>query len=263
MDLQGEKRTSDQQASNRDYKHSKYDRGHLYPVCHAPTKEAAESTFTLTNAAPQKCDFNRNWYDEVESKVTPVLNECVEEGRVVRAGKADARLTETESCVLFRGSAMTLQRLDSVVQLTHSQDSLCICPSCSSCLRLVCGLAPVVWVMSRPVPSCSSSALTCSSFPAPPSLRVLRCALRLLVLKPLYFLPGVGVRLHGHVPGVFPLVFPLRLFWCCLAFLGPAGTGLLISEEVRGASSPQDICDVDDSHGIRTPSLEARDGAAA
>ncbi|KAL7868958.1 hypothetical protein SRHO_G00103420 [Serrasalmus rhombeus] len=80
MALQGSRITKGLQAYNRDYKLSKHDRGHLYPVCHTPTQVAAESTFTLTNAAPQKCDFNRNWYDEVESKVTPVLNECVNKG---------------------------------------------------------------------------------------------------------------------------------------------------------------------------------------
>ncbi|XP_066525925.1 endonuclease domain-containing 1 protein-like [Hoplias malabaricus] len=71
----------EKQASNADYKRSKYDKGHLYPFCHTADDDTASSTFTLTNAAPQKCDFNWNWYDEVESKVKPILDDCSNIGK--------------------------------------------------------------------------------------------------------------------------------------------------------------------------------------
>ncbi|KAL7868949.1 hypothetical protein SRHO_G00103330 [Serrasalmus rhombeus] len=71
-----ESELKDEQASNKDYENSKYDRGHLYPVCHAPSPEAVQSTYTLTNAAPQKCDFNKMWYHRVENKVRETLKKC-------------------------------------------------------------------------------------------------------------------------------------------------------------------------------------------
>ncbi|XP_072530141.1 endonuclease domain-containing 1 protein-like [Salminus brasiliensis] len=72
---------SGKQAYNSDYDGARYDRGHLYPHCHAPSKMAAESTFTLTNAAPQRCDFNKFWYSKVEDKVRDTLkSDCVNKG---------------------------------------------------------------------------------------------------------------------------------------------------------------------------------------
>ncbi|KAL7868342.1 hypothetical protein SRHO_G00097260 [Serrasalmus rhombeus] len=65
------------QALNRDYTHSSYDKGHLYPVNHAHNQDAADGTFTLTNAAPQNCDFNKKWYNMVENTMSSKLdNNC-------------------------------------------------------------------------------------------------------------------------------------------------------------------------------------------
>ncbi|XP_049329514.1 endonuclease domain-containing 1 protein-like [Astyanax mexicanus] len=68
---------SNLQAYNSDYEGSRYDKGHLYPHCHAPDEETSKSTFTLTNTAPQRCDFNRFWYSKVEAKVNKALTTCV------------------------------------------------------------------------------------------------------------------------------------------------------------------------------------------
>nr|XP_021331620.1 uncharacterized protein LOC767704 isoform X1 [Danio rerio] len=47
------------QALNKDYYRSGFDRGHLAPVYHANSQECADATFTPTNAAPQNHSFNR------------------------------------------------------------------------------------------------------------------------------------------------------------------------------------------------------------
>uniref|UniRef100_A0A3B1ILF3 Endonuclease domain-containing 1 protein-like n=1 Tax=Astyanax mexicanus TaxID=7994 RepID=A0A3B1ILF3_ASTMX len=64
------------QAVNRDYHNSGYDKGHLYPVNHAYDQKAADGTFTLTNAAPQNCMFNKEWYNKVERVVAQTLENC-------------------------------------------------------------------------------------------------------------------------------------------------------------------------------------------
>lgn len=75
MTLQNKMPKSDLQAYNSYYEGSRYDKGHLYPHCHAPDEETSESTFTLTNAAPQRCDFNNFWNDKVEEKVKKDLKD--------------------------------------------------------------------------------------------------------------------------------------------------------------------------------------------
>ncbi|KAL6473337.1 hypothetical protein MHYP_G00168980 [Metynnis hypsauchen] len=65
------------QAYNSAYEDSRYDRGHLLPFCHTNSDEAANSTFTLTNAAPQRCDFNKMWYNKVENNVRKKLAACL------------------------------------------------------------------------------------------------------------------------------------------------------------------------------------------
>ncbi|KAL7868955.1 hypothetical protein SRHO_G00103390 [Serrasalmus rhombeus] len=65
------------QAYNSQYEDSRYDKGHLFPFCHTNSDEAAVSTFTLTNAAPQRCDFNKMWYSKVENTVRTKLANCL------------------------------------------------------------------------------------------------------------------------------------------------------------------------------------------
>ncbi|KAL7858865.1 hypothetical protein AOLI_G00189670 [Acnodon oligacanthus] len=80
------RRLQDEQASNNDYENSRYERGHLYPVCHAPDQVAAKSTFALTNAAPQKCDFNKVWYHRVENRVRETLKKCPQNSAYIVTG---------------------------------------------------------------------------------------------------------------------------------------------------------------------------------
>ncbi|KAG5277698.1 hypothetical protein AALO_G00090400, partial [Alosa alosa] len=54
------------QALNKDYKNTGYDKGHLYPCCNNCDQKQQESTFTLTNAAPQRNADNIQWYHQVE-----------------------------------------------------------------------------------------------------------------------------------------------------------------------------------------------------
>uniref|UniRef100_A0A8B9HUN8 Endonuclease domain-containing 1 protein-like n=1 Tax=Astyanax mexicanus TaxID=7994 RepID=A0A8B9HUN8_ASTMX len=77
MTLQNKLPKSELQAYKSDYDNSGYNRGHLYPHCHTPDGETSESTFTLTNAAPQKWKFNDDWYKNVEAKVKIDLTTCV------------------------------------------------------------------------------------------------------------------------------------------------------------------------------------------
>lgn len=62
------------QAVDGDYKNSGYNRGHVYPHCHNCDEDQAESTFTLTNAAPQTGPDNIQWYNEVEKKVIDIID---------------------------------------------------------------------------------------------------------------------------------------------------------------------------------------------
>ncbi|XP_078147692.1 endonuclease domain-containing 1 protein-like [Centroberyx gerrardi] len=61
------------QALNRDYNHSGYDKGHLYPVFHTATQSAMLATSTLTNAAPQDSSFNGGQWRRHELSLANIL----------------------------------------------------------------------------------------------------------------------------------------------------------------------------------------------
>lgn len=63
------------QALGSDYDKSGYDRGHLYPVFHTNSQSCADSTFTLTNAAPQHPSFNRGEWKKMENNLVKLLNQ--------------------------------------------------------------------------------------------------------------------------------------------------------------------------------------------
>ncbi|XP_062866683.1 uncharacterized protein LOC134329371 [Trichomycterus rosablanca] len=70
-----------EQALNRDYARSGYDRGHLAPVSHTNTQSCSDATFTLTNAAPQDPKFNKGQWWKTELEVSGILqNECLNRG---------------------------------------------------------------------------------------------------------------------------------------------------------------------------------------
>ncbi|XP_034170456.2 uncharacterized protein LOC113523687 [Pangasianodon hypophthalmus] len=60
------------QAVNSDYSNSSYTRGHVFPRSFAADRDQADSTFTLTNIAPQTNYSNWEWEKKVE---TPMLTE--------------------------------------------------------------------------------------------------------------------------------------------------------------------------------------------
>ncbi|KAI4897141.1 hypothetical protein NFI96_028488, partial [Prochilodus magdalenae] len=95
MALQRQMKIYNKQAYNSDYEDSRYDKGHLYPFCHSDSKVAAESTFTLTNSAPQRCDFNKMWYSKVENKVRKSLNDCVDNNKPAHVVTGVVPNTET------------------------------------------------------------------------------------------------------------------------------------------------------------------------
>ncbi|XP_067298936.1 endonuclease domain-containing 1 protein [Pseudorasbora parva] len=63
------------QALNGDYEKSGYDRGHLAPVYHAGSQDCADTTFTLTNAAPQNPSFNSGQWRVLERNIANTLSE--------------------------------------------------------------------------------------------------------------------------------------------------------------------------------------------
>ncbi|XP_041926751.1 endonuclease domain-containing 1 protein-like [Alosa sapidissima] len=63
------------QALGSDYEKSGYDKGHLYPVFHTNSQSCADSTFTLTNAAPQQPSFNRGEWKKMENDLVKFLNQ--------------------------------------------------------------------------------------------------------------------------------------------------------------------------------------------
>ncbi|KAI5108657.1 endonuclease domain-containing 1 protein-like [Silurus meridionalis] len=60
------------QAVDLDYKDTGYTRGHVFPNQYAADQDQADSTFTLTNIAPQTQNSNGQWAAQVE---TPMLGE--------------------------------------------------------------------------------------------------------------------------------------------------------------------------------------------
>uniref|UniRef100_A0A8B9GV49 DNA/RNA non-specific endonuclease domain-containing protein n=1 Tax=Astyanax mexicanus TaxID=7994 RepID=A0A8B9GV49_ASTMX len=75
-EMRGETREEEQQfrnqALNRDYSSSGYTRGHVFAKSYAFGNQQKESTFTLTNAAPQTEKSNEEWAEQVEK---PMLKE--------------------------------------------------------------------------------------------------------------------------------------------------------------------------------------------
>ncbi|XP_076139625.1 endonuclease domain-containing 1 protein-like [Alosa pseudoharengus] len=74
------------QAVNGHYDKSGYDRGHLYPRCNNCVQDQEESTFTLTNAAPQKNADNRAWYRQVEKLQQNINQMCIQNTAYVVTG---------------------------------------------------------------------------------------------------------------------------------------------------------------------------------
>ncbi|KAL0189679.1 hypothetical protein M9458_016778, partial [Cirrhinus mrigala] len=66
-------RQLDNQAVNKDYKGSRYDKGHLASVYLADSQCCADATFTLTNTAPQNPSFNRGQWRILEEKIAEEL----------------------------------------------------------------------------------------------------------------------------------------------------------------------------------------------
>ncbi|MBN3289047.1 ENDD1 protein, partial [Polypterus senegalus] len=62
------------QAVNSDYNDSGYSRGHLFPNIFAADQDQADSTFTLTNTAPQLQSSNEAWAQEVEERMLGLIN---------------------------------------------------------------------------------------------------------------------------------------------------------------------------------------------
>ncbi|XP_017543723.1 endonuclease domain-containing 1 protein-like [Pygocentrus nattereri] len=73
---------NDRQAYDSNYVGTDYNKGHLFPVCQSSSDDSAISTFTLTNAAPQGCSFNKKWFHKVENDVRKSLQKCVNERRI-------------------------------------------------------------------------------------------------------------------------------------------------------------------------------------
>lgn len=62
------------QATNKDYEgDTNYNRGHLFPSCHAYNEDDKKSTFTLTNIVPQAISFNSGRWRKMEICVACVM----------------------------------------------------------------------------------------------------------------------------------------------------------------------------------------------
>ncbi|KAL6455371.1 hypothetical protein MHYP_G00361810 [Metynnis hypsauchen] len=66
----------EKQALNEDYSENypPYTRGHLFPKSYAADQKQVDSTFTLTNAAPQREDSNNEWAKQVEDPMLKDIN---------------------------------------------------------------------------------------------------------------------------------------------------------------------------------------------
>ncbi|XP_036433817.1 endonuclease domain-containing 1 protein-like [Colossoma macropomum] len=111
------------QAYNSEYEDSRYDKGHLFPFCHTNSDEAAESTFTLTNAAPQRCDFNKMWYSKVEYRVRKNLTDCLNASK--RAYVVTGVVPSKEKQTLKKGSTVNVP--------SHFWTAYCCCDNNSKC----------------------------------------------------------------------------------------------------------------------------------
>lgn len=73
------------QACDYDYKDNKdYNRGHLFPACHAKDPNDKISTFTFTNIVPQAITFNSGSWERMETCIKCVLkNYCFNNNNVL------------------------------------------------------------------------------------------------------------------------------------------------------------------------------------
>lgn len=70
--------TYDHQAGTNDYKQTEFDRGHLFPSSYRSEEGDINSTYTLTNAVPQRRRFNNGRWNLMERCVKCILdNYCI------------------------------------------------------------------------------------------------------------------------------------------------------------------------------------------
>nr|XP_055075376.1 endonuclease domain-containing 1 protein-like [Misgurnus anguillicaudatus] len=69
------------QATDEDYidNNDNLSRGHLFPICHSGDEVTANSTFTLTNAVPQKISFNSGSWSGMEQKTKKLMDKYCRE----------------------------------------------------------------------------------------------------------------------------------------------------------------------------------------
>ncbi|KAK2857393.1 hypothetical protein Q7C36_005312 [Tachysurus vachellii] len=63
------------QAVNSDYSGTGFTRGHVFPYQFAADQDQADSTFTLTNVAPQTKDSNQKWAKQVEAPIRKAIKQ--------------------------------------------------------------------------------------------------------------------------------------------------------------------------------------------
>ncbi|KAL4005078.1 hypothetical protein ACER0C_004791 [Sarotherodon galilaeus] len=69
-------RVKESQAVEEDYRVSPYAKGHLAPNGHQETEDDQRATFTLTNAVPQKEDFNSGPWSTLEQEMLKFKKSC-------------------------------------------------------------------------------------------------------------------------------------------------------------------------------------------